>query len=140
MVFIPVQDDNPLKFIRFQWVTVGLIAINILLYIAENTDLGEKAAASLAIIPFELFYVGIFGGPAYGPDDYWPVPERVTLFSYMFLHGDILHLASNMLFLWVFGDNVEDDMGHLRFLGFYLACGVIAGLAHAAAIPDSRIP
>jgi membrane associated rhomboid family serine protease len=140
MVFIPVKDDNPLKFISFQWVTVGLIAVNILLYLAENTSLGEKAAASFAIIPFELFYAGVFGGPAYGPDDYWPVPERVTLLSYMFLHGDILHLASNMLFLWVFGDNVEDDMGHLRFLGFYLACGVIAGLDHAAASPDSRVP
>jgi membrane associated rhomboid family serine protease len=68
------------------------------------------------------------------------VPERLTLISYMFFHGDILHLAGNMLFLWVFGDNVEDAMGHVRFLVFYLACGVIAGLTHAWMVPDSDSP
>jgi membrane associated rhomboid family serine protease len=140
MVFIPVHDDNPLRSIRFQWVTVALIAANIAGYIFENTSLGQKVAASFAIIPYEVFYAGLYGGPAFGPDDFWPIPERVTLLSYMFLHGDGLHLASNMLFLWVFGDNVEDDMGHLRFLGFYLACGIIAGLAHAIAVPNSRVP
>jgi membrane associated rhomboid family serine protease len=140
MVFIPIQDNNPLKYIRFQWVTLGLILCNVFIYLAETTALGEKAAASFAIIPFELFFAGLGGGPAFGPNDYWPIPERVTLLSYMFLHGDILHLASNMLFLWVFGDNVEDDMGHLRFLAFYLTCGLIAGLAHSVALPSSRIP
>ena len=68
------------------------------------------------------------------------VPERLTLFTYMFFHGDIFHLAGNMLFLWVFGDNVEDAMGHVRFLIFYLACGVFAGLLHAWMVPDSDIP
>ena len=68
------------------------------------------------------------------------VPERLTLLSYMFFHGDILHLAGNMLFLWVFGDNVEDAMGHIKFLIFYLACGVIAGLVHAWVVPTSDAP
>jgi membrane associated rhomboid family serine protease len=140
MVLIPVQDDNPLKWIRFQWVTVGLITVNALVYLAENTELGQKVAASFALIPFELFYAGLLGGPAFGPDDYWPIAERTTLVSYMFLHGDILHLASNMLFLWVFGDNVEDALGHAKFLVFYLACGVLAGLTHAFALSESRIP
>ena len=140
MVFIPVQDDNPLRSIRFQWVTVALIVLNIAIYGAENTALGEKVAASFAIIPFELFHVGIIGGPAMGPDDYWPVAERTTLLTYMFLHGDIVHLASNMLFLWVFGDNVEDAMGHAKFLLFYMVCGLVAGMAHAVALADSRVP
>ena len=61
------------------------------------------------------------------------MPEGYTLLTYMFLHGDILHLLSNMLFLWVFGDNVEDAMGHIKFLVFYLVCGVAGGLAHALA-------
>jgi membrane associated rhomboid family serine protease len=140
MVFIPVQDDNPLRSIRFQWVTVGLIALNIVFFFAENTALGEKAAASFAIIPFELFHVSIINGPAMGPDDFWPIAERTTLLTYMFLHGDIVHLASNMLFLWVFGDNVEDAMGHTKFLMFYLVCGISAGLVHAVAMPGSRVP
>ena len=58
----------------------------------------------------------------------------------MFLHGDILHLLSNMLFLWVFGDNVEDAMGHIKFLVFYLACGIAGGLAHALMLPASKLP
>jgi membrane associated rhomboid family serine protease len=140
MVVIPVQDDNPLKSIRFQWVTVSLIALNILVFMAENTALGEKVAASFAIIPMELFHVDIIGGAAMGPDDYWPVAERTTLVTYMFMHGDIVHLASNMLFLWVFGDNVEDAMGHTKFVLFYLVCGMAAGLAHAVALADSRVP
>jgi len=58
----------------------------------------------------------------------------------MFFHGDILHLAGNMVFLWVFGDNVEDALGHFRFLIFYLACGAIAGLMHALMLPSSEAP
>src|SRR5688572_32440347 len=68
------------------------------------------------------------------------IPERLTLLSYMFFHGDILHLAGNMLFLWVFGDNVEDALGHFRFLIFYLACGVAGGLAHTFMMPGSEMP
>jgi membrane associated rhomboid family serine protease len=68
------------------------------------------------------------------------VPELVTLFTYQFVHGDILHLLSNMLFLWVFGDNVEDAMGHIKFLAFYLLSGVAGGLVHAGLSPSSAIP
>ena len=68
------------------------------------------------------------------------MPEGYTLLTYMFLHGDIIHLGSNMLFLWVFGDNVEDAMGHVKFLVFYLVCGVAAGLAHACMLPTSTLP
>jgi membrane associated rhomboid family serine protease len=140
VVFIPLSDDNPLRSIRFQWVTVGLIAANVAAFAWQNLGFGQSAAASFAIIPSELMQVRIFGGPAHGPYDTLAVPEGYTLITYMFLHGDILHLLSNMLFLWVFGDNVEDAMGHLKFVVFYLVCGVAGGLAHAFALPASKLP
>ena len=140
MVFIPLSDDNPLRSIRFQWVTVGLIAANVFAFIWQTAGLGETTAASFALIPSELFQVKIFGGPAHGPFDTLSVPEGYTLLTYMFLHGDIIHLSSNMLFLWVFGDNVEDAMGHIKYLAFYLICGIAAGLAHAFMLPTSKLP
>lgn len=140
MVFIPVQDDNPLRAIRRQWVTIALLALNIAVFIFESTGVDHKVLASFAIVPKELYQVGFLGGPARGVNDAIAVPERYTLLTYMFLHGDILHLATNMVFLWVFGDNVEDAMGHVRFLVFYLVCGIAAGLAHAVMLPGSAIP
>jgi len=140
VVFIPLSDDNPLRSIRFQLVTVGLIAANALVFLWQNVAAGQSAAASFAIIPAELLKVSILGGPAHGPYDTVAVPEGVTLLTYMFLHGDILHLLSNMVFLWVFGDNIEDAMGHLKFLAFYLLCGIAGGLAHALMVPTSPLP
>ena len=140
MVFIPLSDDNPLRSIRFQWVTIGLIAANALVFLWQNAGQGASVAASFALIPSELFQVQVFGGPARGPLDGLAVPEGYTLLTYMFLHGDILHLGSNMLFLWVFGDNVEDAMGHFKFLAFYLICGVAGGLAHAWLLAGSKLP
>lgn len=140
MVFIPLSDDNPLRSIHFQWVTVGLIAANVLVFLWQSMSVGQSAAASFAIIPAELFKVSVFGGPAHGPYDSVAVPEGVTLLTYMFLHGDILHLLSNMIFLWVFGDNIEDAMGHLKFLVFYLLCGMAGGLAHSLMLPNSPLP
>ena len=136
MVFIPLSDDNPLRSIHFQWVTISLIAINVAVFLLQNSPIGQATAASFALVPSELFQVHVMGGSARGPYDAYAVPEGYTLLCYMFLHGDILHLSSNMLFLWVFGDNVEDAMGHIKFLIFYLLCGVAGGLAHAIALPD----
>lgn len=140
MVFIPLSDDNPLRSIRFQWVTVGLIASNVLVFLWQCGKMGEASAASFALVPNELFQVRLFGGSAHGPLDTLAVPEGYTLLTYMFLHGDIIHLSSNMLFLWVFGDNVEDALGHFRYLLFYVICGVLAGLAHAYMLPQSKLP
>jgi membrane associated rhomboid family serine protease len=140
VVFIPLSDDNPLRAISFQWVTVGLIVANVLAFIWENGSFGQTAVASFALIPSELLHVRIIGGPANGPLDALAVPEGYTLLTYMFLHGDIIHLASNMLFLWVFGDNVEDAMGHFKFLVFYLLCGIAAGLVHTFMLPSSKLP
>ena len=105
MVFIPLSDDNPLRSIRFQWMTVSLIAINVLVFVWQSAGMGEAVAASFALIPSELVQVKIFGGAAHGPMDALAVPEGYTLITYMFLHANIIHLASNMLFLWVPGQN-----------------------------------
>jgi membrane associated rhomboid family serine protease len=137
-MFVPLHDENTLKSIRFQWVTIILIAINIVVYFLETARLDEVAIAGFAIIPKELFDTSLLpiATEQVGPQ----LPERLTLLTYMFFHGDMLHLAGNMLFLWVFGDNVEDAMGHFKFLFFYLACGVFAGLVHAWIDPSSDIP
>ncbi len=136
-MFVPLHDDNPLKSIRFPWVTVLLIAANVLVYVLETTRLDEVAIAGFAIVPRELFGTGLLPlAVETGPR----VPEGLTPLTYMFFHGDIFHLAGNMLFLWVFGDNVEDAMGHLKFLIFYLACGVFGGLVHGWIDPTSEVP
>jgi membrane associated rhomboid family serine protease len=140
VVFIPLSDDNPLRSISFQWVTIGLIAANVATFLWQSGGGGQAAAASFAVIPTELFQVSIIGGAAHGKYDTLAVPEGYTLITYMFLHGDIFHLLSNMLFLWVFGDNVEDAMGHIRYLMFYVGCGVVAALAHALMLPTSPLP
>jgi rhomboid family protein len=144
VVFIPISDDNPLRVIRLQWVTLGLIGLNVLVFLLEvfGDSAGTEAAiVSLAVVPSELFQLQDVGGPAAMPSGLAiAVPEWATLITYQFLHGGVLHLLSNMLFLWVFGDNVEDAMGHLKFLVFYLVCGVVGGLAHAALLPSSQLP
>ena len=137
-MFVPLHDENTLKSIRFQWVTILLIALNVIVYFLETARLDEVAIAGFAIVPKELFDTSLFPIPT---EQVRPqFPERLTLLTYMFFHGDILHLAGNMLFLWVFGDNVEDAMGHLKFLLFYLACCVLGGLVHAWIDPTSEIP
>jgi membrane associated rhomboid family serine protease len=138
-MFVPVWDDNPLRAIRFQFVTLALIALNIAALFAE-AGASQGAIASFAVVPRELFSVGILGGQAVPTTDTVPVAERWTLLTYMFLHGDLLHLASNMVFLWVFGDNIEDALGHGRFLVFYLLCGIFAALVHSAMMPTSPLP
>ena len=140
MVFIPLSDDNPLRSIGFQWVTVGLIIANALVFFWQVSAGGAMMAASFAVVPAQLFQVHIFGGYVNLPNELVHVPEGLTLITYQFLHGDIIHLASNMIFLWVFGDNVEDAMGHARFLVFYLVCGIAAGLTHAWMVPTSQLP
>ena len=137
MLFIPLSDDNPLRYVPYPWMTVGLIAANIAVFAWQSIQ--PTVWASFGLVPNELAQVGIFGGSAYGPNDTIAVPEVYTLLSYMFLHADFLHLASNMIFLWVFGDNIEDAMGHWKFLAFYLACGVAGGIAHALMLPTSRL-
>jgi len=140
-VFVPIHDENWLKSIRLQYVTIGLILVNVLVFFLTTQGMEASAAASFAMVPGELI-PELTGRGFEGADrfDILPVPEFATLITYQFLHGDILHLVGNMLFLWVFGDNVEDSMGHFTFLVFYLLCGVAAGALHAFMLPNSGIP
>jgi membrane associated rhomboid family serine protease len=137
MVFLPLKDDNPLKFIWFQFVTVGLIIINVIVF-AWQDSLGEDGLMGVAhmagIIPTALL------GEAKLPEGFAGLPPEATLLTYMFLHGDWWHLIGNMLFLWVFGDNIEDAMGSFKFLIFYLLTGVAAGLAHVLMNMGSAAP
>ena len=137
MVFLPLKDDNPLKVISFQFATVTLIVINVLAFMWQDAY-GEPRltdiAMSAGVIPQTLL------GGAKLPPELALIPPEATLITYMFLHGDWWHLLGNMLFLWVFGDNVEDAMGSIRFLVFYLLAGVAAGLAHAYANLGSQVP
>jgi membrane associated rhomboid family serine protease len=139
-LFIPLRDDNSLKSIPFQYVTVGLIAVNVLVYLLEVSSLSNAAVASFGVTPRELLGDAIAPAPNPLGDEGLPINEQATLLTYMFFHADAFHLIGNMLFLWVFGDNVEDAMGHARFLIFYLLCGVFAGLFHAWIVPDSDMP
>ena len=137
MVFLPLRDDNPLRIIQFQYATLLIFAINVFVFIWQDS-LPQMELVSVAmsggLVP------SVFLNGAKLPPEFANLPTEVTLITYMFLHGDWWHLAGNMLFLWVFADNVEDAMGFVRFILFYLICGIIAGLAHAFANPGSDGP
>ena len=137
-MFIPLYDYNPRRHVGWPAVTWSLIAVNVIVYLVFQSDLvlqiGDRAAMLFGFTPQEI------GVGARLPRGYGALPEEVTLVTYMFLHGGWLHLIGNMLFLWVFGDNVEDAMGHLRFLAFYLLCGIAGGLAHYLSMRSSNIP
>ncbi len=139
-MFIPLRDDNSLKSIPFQYVTISLIALNVLVFIFELSGLDQSAVASFGLTPSAFFGTGVLTSPDGIATQVPPLATGATVLTYMFFHADVFHLFFNMLFLWVFGDNVEDSMGHARFLVFYLACGVFAGLFHAWMVPDSQLP
>jgi membrane associated rhomboid family serine protease len=132
---IPLRDDNPTSITPF--VTYVFIAACVLVFLWQMS-LGEKgfeaAVLALGVTPATLL------GDARLPPELYLVPPVATVFSSMFLHGGFMHLAGNMLYLWIFGNNVEDSMGHVRFVIFYLLCGVAAVLAQAWPNPDSTIP
>ena len=141
-MFVPLHDTNPLKRIDFQYVTVGLILLNVAIFVVFQTGwvipLDEENAAAFAVIPAKLMEGSPDAGTVFASGAF--MPERFTLITYMFVHGGWLHLIGNMLFLWVFGDNVEDAMGHLRFIMFFLMCGIFAAVVHAWMLPESELP
>jgi membrane associated rhomboid family serine protease len=101
----------------------------------------DSVLVGFAVIPNELVQQGFLQQPVTAvPAPIIVVPEGLTLVTYMFLHGNFMHLLGNMVFLWVFGDNVEDAMGHLRFLFFYMICGIFAGVTHAMISVESNAP
>ncbi len=135
MAFIPLHDTNPLRHIKRPWVAWSLIAANFLVYfLVESGFSGEASEAS--VITFGLI-PAVFNGQVGSPS---PLPDALTLVTYAFLHANFWHLAGNMIFLWVLADNVEDALGHWRFLAFYLLCGAIAGYAFVLSAPSSTGP
>src|SRR6187399_3245099 len=117
---IPLRDVIPTR--TTPYVTISLVTLNVLVFLYQFS-LGP--AVNRFVLTFGLV-------PAYFS---W-----ITVFTSMFLHGGFLHVAGNMLYLWIFGDNVEDRMGHGRFLAFYLLCGVAAALGQTFTAPDSIVP
>ena len=132
---IPLRDDNPTTIQPL--VTIVFIVVCALVFLWQ-VSLGaqgfEAAVMSLGVIPATLL-----GGKPLSPE-LALVPPTLTVFTSMFVHGGWMHLVGNMLYLWIFGNNVEDAMGHVRFVIFYLLCGVAAVLAQSLPNPDSAIP
>ena len=128
MPFLPLHDANPRLYIRGHYVTIGLILLNALIFwnTLEATATGiDESLIGYALIPARLL------GDAQLPAGWPGVSSIFTLVSYQFLHGGWQHIIFNMLFLWVFGDNIEDALGHVRFIAFFLICGVAGGLFHS---------
>ena len=132
---IPISDQNPTH--RFPLVTWLLLLSCSGIFLWQLTL--DQAALGRLIFGLGFIPAVIFG-QAVLPPDAQLVPAWLTPLTSQFLHGGWLHLISNMLYLWVFADNVEDAMGRVRFLAFYLTCGVIAALVHGVPAPDSQIP
>jgi membrane associated rhomboid family serine protease len=135
-MFIPLYDDNPNDPRFFPYVTRGLVLLNIFIFVFFQLP----AFATDPLVPIKTFGITPAAVGFQVPGAAVVVPTEITFITYMFLHGGWMHLIGNMLFLWVFGDNVEHAMGRLRFLLFYLACGVAGGVAHYLSVPDSTAP
>jgi membrane associated rhomboid family serine protease len=136
-MFIPLHDANSLKHIRLQYVTLGLIAANIIVFLI--TAAGGEATAQAAVLGLGYIPSVVFDN-AELPPQFVLIPETATYVSYAFLHADFWHIAGNMLFLWVFGDNVEDAMGHIKYFLFYLICAAAGALFHGMMAPQSEAP
>ena len=123
-MFFPYKDDNPR--ILFPFVTYGIIAINILVFVVQfilsnnNPQLGAAFIFTFGFVPAEF--------------------NLLTIFTSMFMHGGFAHIIGNMWFLYIFGDNVESILGHVKYFIFYIACGVGAALAQFFIEPSSQIP
>ncbi|MDF0643029.1 MAG: rhomboid family intramembrane serine protease [Nitrospira sp.] len=130
---IPLHDDNPIDSTPI--ITVVLIVSCMLVFLYQTSlpgEPGERFVFEFGAIPAIVFGTG--------PVSAVVIPPYATLVTSMFLHGGWMHLIGNMLYLWIFGNNVEDVMGHIRFILFYLICGVLAALSHALTDPSSTVP
>jgi membrane associated rhomboid family serine protease len=142
-MFPPLKDINPTE--RFPIVTIGLIVVNAVVFLYE-ISLGAHFQAFITAwgtIPYEITHgVDLIGQDPNAPIVHTetPVSHYVTLLSSTFIHAGFFHLFGNMLYLWIFGNNIEDLLGPVKFLIFYLLCGFAASFAHIAIQPDSTIP
>jgi membrane associated rhomboid family serine protease len=131
---IPISDDNPARLTPV--VTFTIIGLCVLVFLWE-LSLGSKADVALTVLGFtpdNLVHPRHAGAPWLG------IAPWETIFTSMFLHAGVLHIGGNMLYLWIFGNNIEDAMGHWKFTLFYLVCGVAAVLTLAAIDPNSHTP
>lgn len=131
---IPIYDSDPLDRNPWAVVTWSLILINVVIFVIDINATDDTQLAILrdyAMIPAAINGKVTLGGS---------LPPIISVFTYMFLHGSWSHIIGNMLFLWVFGDNIEDAMGSVRFLFFYFLCGAAGGLLHLVIYPDSAVP
>lgn len=133
-MLLPIRDENPSRRVPLFVGAIMLANIGVFVYSKFLGPTGFDAfTSSFGAVPFEVTR----GVDAVTPT---PIPLYATFLTSLFLHGDWLHLGGNMLYLWIFGNNIEDFLGHLRFLVFYLFCGVAATVAHIASGPDSVLP
>ncbi len=137
-MFVPLHDDTPLKVIRFQFVTLTIILGNVIIFLMTGAFQSDQMLAGIAtsfgVVPSEFILAPSQNIP------FSPIPEPLTFLTYMFLHASWMHLISNMLFLWVFADNVEDAFGYFAFVLFYLLCGIAGALAHVLMTPNVNRP
>ncbi len=132
---VPLTDNNPTRITPY--ITYGLIGINIFIFLYElglSAPQLQSFLQTYAIVPSHLT-------ASFQSGDWTQIlPQVGTLVTSQFLHGGFLHIAGNMLFLWVFGNNIEDQLGHIKFLIFYLLCGALAGLAQWFFAMHSGVP
>ena len=137
-MFLPLADNNPYRRIVQPYVTFTLIGLNVAIFLLTTglvpSQSAQANALGLGLIP------AIFTDGAMLAPNLQVVPSWATWLTYMFMHGGWMHLIGNMLFLWVFADNVEDAMGHVRFLAFYLICGLFGGAVHLFVNAGSQAP
>ncbi len=130
---IPLRDTNPSR--SFPFITIILIIVNVVIFLFE-LYLGKhlnELLSYFALIPAKYFYLATKGGFNY-------IERFYPFITSQFLHGGWLHMIGNVWFLWIFGDNVEDRLGHSKFLLFYLLCGIAAGFTHVYTNPSSPVP
>jgi membrane associated rhomboid family serine protease len=127
---IPFKDDNPTS--TFPYITIAFIVMNIVVFLVQLTSASDPRdlVYSFGAIPHFLLTFSTTQ----------PINPLGTVFTSMFMHGGMLHIGTNMLFLWIFGNNIEDQLGHIKFIIFYLLCGVLAAYSHALSGPSSMIP
>jgi membrane associated rhomboid family serine protease len=134
VVIVPLYDQDPLERKTIPFVTYALIVVNVAVFLFElslSPDTDADFIRSFGLVPGALMS---------DPFGHGTFPPIVALLTYPFLHGGWIHIGGNMLFLWVFGDNVEDAVGHGRFIIFYALCGVAGGLAYVLNAPTSMAP
>ncbi len=144
-MLFPIGDDNSTRR-NTPIMTYILIAINVLVYFLLQGGTGENAFTyGYSVVPYEITHnVDLTDTIRIGNSSLQlfrgPYPIYLTILSSMFMHGGLSHIGGNMLYLWIFGDNVEDNMGRVKFLIFYLLCGFLATMAHVMVATQSKIP